>query len=95
MRTVKILVDRGLEIVAEKKRLEAELDKIVIELEQHGLDNNAHHEELEDAEREGKRWFANGTEFSIPMIFTADKLVSEIAAKGIKRVEIEAAAGKY
>ncbi|HXI70275.1 MAG TPA: hypothetical protein VNN22_07955 [Verrucomicrobiae bacterium] len=95
MRPIKTLVDRGLEIVAAKKSMEAEMEKIVAELEQHGLDHSAQHEELADADRDGKRWFANGTEVSVPMIFTADKLVGEVATKSIKRVEIEAAAGKF
>ena len=95
MRPVKTLVDRGLEIIAARKLLDAELDKIVAELEAHGLENAAHHEELADADRDGKRWFANGTAASVPMIFTADKLVGEIGTQSLKRVEIEAAAGKY
>jgi len=95
MRPIKELVDRGLEIVASQKALDAELKKIVTELEQHGLEHAAHHEDLADADRDGKRWFANGTAVSVPVIFTADKLVGEVAAKSPKRVEIEAAAGRF
>ncbi len=95
MRPIKTLVDRGLEIVEAQKALDAEMKKIVAELEAHGLEHSAHHEALEDADRDGKRWFANGTVVSVPMIFTADKLVGEIATKSPKRVEIEAAAGKF
>jgi hypothetical protein len=95
MRAIKELVDRGLEIVAAEKALDAELEKIVAELEHHGLEHSAQHEDLADADRDGRRWFANGTEVSVPMIFTADKLVGEVATKSPKRVEIEAAAGRF
>ena len=95
MRPIKELVDRGLEIVAAKKLLDAEFEKIVKELEAHGLEHSDQHEDLADSERDGRRWFANGTTVAVPMIFTADKLVGEIAAKSPKRVEIEAAAGRF
>ena len=95
MKPIKELVDRGLEIIIQQSALDAELKKIVAELEAHGLEHAAHHEDLADADRDGKRWFANGTSASVPIIFTADKLVGEVAAQSPKRVEIEAAAGKF
>jgi hypothetical protein len=95
MRPVKALVDRGLEIVADQARLDKELKKIVAELEAHGLNNAAQHEDLADADRDGKRWFAKGSELEVPMIFTADKIVSEFVSKSPKRVEIEQAAGDF
>lgn len=70
-------VDRGLAIRKDIKRLQAELKEIEAYLQTEGL--SAPHEDLKDADREGRRWLAHGTDLIVPVIFTADVIVGSFA----------------
>ena len=76
--TIQQFVDRGLEIRADIEKLKLELKSIESKLEKFGL--NGQHEELKDADREGRRWLARGTSQIVPVIFTADKIVGSFKA---------------
>lgn len=93
MSSVKTLVDRGLAIRADLKRLKKELDDITARLEKLGL--AAPQEELADEGREGRRWFAKGTALRIPVVFTADKIVGEFKDGSPLHARIKAAAGTH
>ena len=82
MSSLKALVDRGLEIVAQMDKLDKELKEIEAQIEAAGLKHPEQHEELKDADREGKRWPAAGTGKIVPVIFTADIIVGSFAALG-------------
>ena len=84
-------VDRGAEIVAKRKALDAELKDIEARLEQDALDRPDEHEPLADADREGKQFLAAGTGITLPIVFTADKLVKTFAPKSDVHERIEAA----
>ena len=84
------LVDRGLEVRAEMKRLAAELKDIEAKLEKLGLERRQ--TDLKDADREGRRWLARGTRLIVPVVFTADKLVGEFKDKSPMHLAVVAAA---
>ena len=63
-------VDRGLEIVAQVEKLNAELKAINDRLEKAGL--SGPQIPLQDEDREGKKYLAKGTERIVPVILTAD-----------------------
>lgn len=92
---IKTLVDRGLEIVAQLATLEKEKKAIDEALATAGLDARADHVELEDAEREGRRWLARGTQSVVPVIFTADLLVKSFAPKSDVHTRIALAGGDH
>ncbi len=83
------LVDRGLEIRAEMKQLKAALEDIEAKLEQIGL--SGVQEDLVDADRDGKRFLAEGTSKIISVVFTADKIIGSFKAKSATHTEILAA----
>ena len=74
---VATLVDRGLEIIATKKKLDAEFKEIEAQLEAEGYEANKDGKvaDLKDADREGRRWLARGSKLLVPVVFTADKIV--------------------
>lgn len=76
MSAIKTLVDRGLELRSLIARARVELDDIEERLTKIGL--AAEHEPLADAGREGRRWFARGSQLMIPVIFTSDKLIRSV-----------------
>jgi hypothetical protein len=90
----KELVDRGLVLRAEISERQKELKDIEAGLKEVGLASSAEHEELVDAEREGRRWFAAGTEKIVPVIFTADKIIGSFKSDGPTHEMIRAALGK-
>ena len=90
----KELVDRGLQLRGEISARQAELKEIEANLAELGLASSAEHEELADAEREGRRWFAEGTEKMVPVIFTADKIIGSFKSAGATHETICAALGK-
>jgi hypothetical protein len=86
-------VDRGLEIVALKKALDSELKAIEADLQAAGLRGDQ--EALKDADREGRRYLAKGSECVVPVVFTADLLVKSFAPDSDTHARIaSAAAGK-
>lgn len=71
-------VDRGLRIVAELTQLEDELDEIEARLAAAGLEGDQ--VELNDPDREGRQYLAQGSERIVPVVFTADLLVGQFQA---------------
>ena len=61
-------VDRGLEIREQIEKLTAELKEIEARLKEAGL--HADQVDLQDADREGKQFLAQGTQRIVPVIFT-------------------------
>lgn len=82
-------VDRGIEVRKLIKKLQAELKEIEAFLESTGL--KAEHTDLKDADREGRRWLAHGSELIVPVIFTADKIVGSFTRDTELHRKIEAA----
>jgi hypothetical protein len=93
--SIQYLVDRGLEIIAARKKLDAELAEINEKLIALGYKAGecGGHEDLKDADREGKRWLAEGTAMIVPVIFTADMIVGSFAQNSDKHNAIALAAG--
>ena len=92
-------VDRALEIMPKIAELQAELKNIETRLIMAGYTAGAagEHEELKDAEREGRRWFARGTARMVPLIFTADAIrgqfIKDSPAHSAIRVSLGSAHG--
>jgi hypothetical protein len=91
-REVKALVDRGVALVGLLQKLGEELEQIEERLSAIGLISEQ--EELKDAEREGRRWLAEGSKFTVPVIFTADKIAGEFNDKSTRHTELERLAGR-
>jgi hypothetical protein len=90
-------VDRGLEILAEIKKLQTELKNIETRLEMAGLQagQRGEHQPLQDADRGGKCWFAHGSDQDVPLIFTDDKLIGSFTAESkVHKTILAVAAGK-
>lgn len=87
-------VDRGLEIVGKIGELQDELKGIEARLQAAGLQagTRGEHQPLKDAERDGKCWLARGSTATVPLIFTADKIIGSFAANGARHEAIRAAA---
>ena len=75
VRTVEIALDveRGLAIRKEMDALKAELKAIEERLEAAGLEGEQ--VELNDPEREGRQFLAQGEKHIVPVVFTADLLI--------------------
>jgi hypothetical protein len=91
--SVKLDVDRGLQICGQIEMLEEELDQIETRLVTAGLDGDQ--VELTDPEREGRQYLARGTESIVPVVFTADLLIKSFAYGSIPHGKIEAALGAH
>ena len=89
--SIKADVDRGLEIQAQLEKLKAELADIETRLQMSALKNPGEHEELKDADREGKRWLAQGSDRIVPVILTADLIIGEIAANSPRAQTLQTA----
>ena len=87
--SIKDMVDRGLAIREELKKLKLELKGIASKLERYGL--NGQHEELKDSDREGRRWLARGSSLIVPVVFTADKIIGSFKANSPAHTRILAA----
>lgn len=70
-------VDRGLELRAQIQILTAELDQIEARLTADALSHPDEHELLKDETRTGRRYTAVGTSHLLPVVLTADKLLSQ------------------
>jgi hypothetical protein len=88
------LVDRGIEIRRELKKLAAELKEIEATLKEQGLKASAagRVEDLKDADREGRRWLAKGSTAIVPVVFTADMIVGSFTKDSRLHQAIEAVA---
>lgn len=95
--TTATLVDRGLAIRRELNALSDELKQIENALREAGLTASAtgNVEPLKDAEREGRRWLAHGTQRTVPIIFTADKLIGSFTLNSKSHQVIEPVAAGH
>ena len=84
-------IDRGLEIIGELEKLETELKPIEVRVKHAAL--HGEQVELKDADREGKQFLARGSDRSVPVILTADKLISSFAAGSKQHDLISTVAG--
>ncbi len=91
MISVKDLVDRGLVLKAEIAVRNKELKDVEKKLTAIGITRT--HEALADEERDGRRWFARGTEMIVPVVFTADIIVGSFGRGTPTHLAIENAAG--
>jgi hypothetical protein len=89
--SIKQDVDRGLEIRVQMEKLETELKDIETRLQMAGLQHPGEHEDLKDADRDGRRWPARGSDRVVPVIFTADLLLGEVGAGSDRAATIRTA----
>lgn len=78
--TIAADVDRGLDVYLRIQALEAELAALEARLTQDALDRPDRHETLADPKREGRQFLAAGTNATLPIVLTADKLVQSFHA---------------
>lgn len=90
---VRLLVDRGLELLAAVVPQLEELERVEKDLKELALAGE--HVDLEDAEREGRQFLAQGTERIVPVIITADSLMGQFQEHSKKHDAIRAAAGDF
>lgn len=86
------LVDRGLVLCRQLEAAGEELERIEEELAKLALDNPHRQEELLDKNRDGRRFLAQGSERTVPIILTADKIVGEFAEHGARHKALAAIA---
>lgn len=86
-----ILIDRGLVLVEEIRLRKDELDHIQERLEKIALAGDQI--PLEDSERDGMQYIAQGSEKTVPVVITADMLMKSFTGGSAKHDAIEAAAG--
>ncbi len=88
-------IDRGIAIIAQMAKLEEELEGIENAIREHAKAHPDQHKPLGDAEREGRQFMAEGEKFTVPVLFTADKIVGSFKANSDKHVTIKEAAGDH
>lgn len=86
---IKKRVDRGLQIRTQIEALKDELKDIERALEYTGLASQ--HEPLNEPDREGRQWFAHGSELTVPVIFESDCLMGSFPEGGQAHSNILAA----
>jgi hypothetical protein len=93
--SVRMDVDRALEIIPQLEKLKAELKDIETRLLIAGYKagERGEHEDLKDADREGRRWLAVGSDQAVPLIFTADKLLGSFQKDSPQHSTIRTAIG--
>lgn len=93
--TVRQDVDRGLQLVAEMAKLQEELDLIETRLEAAGLEGEQ--VELNDPDREGRQFLAQGSKQIVPVVFTADLIVQsfQVDSDVHRRIILAIPAGHY
>jgi hypothetical protein len=91
------LVDRGIELRDRIKTDTAELKKVEEKLKAAGYEaaKEGDHQDLKDANREGTRWLARGSQKVLPVIFTADSILGSFTRNTDLHRSIEAAAGNH
>ena len=89
--SIKADIDRGLAIIAELDKLEAEMKGIEVRVKAAALQGEQ--VELKDTDREGKQFLATGTQRVVPVILTADKLLGSFAANSKPHITIINALG--
>lgn len=76
-------VDRATVLIAELVKAKDELDMIEARLKAHALAHPEEQQALEDADREGKQYLAQGTELGVPVVITADSLVQSFLPESV------------
>ena len=89
-KSIASLVDRGLEIRGQMECLKDELTSIEAQLEEAGLAGDQ--VDLQDPNREGKQFLAEGSELIVPVIFTADLLVQSFTHQSAVHDRVKVAA---
>lgn len=89
------LIDRGLAITKRIAELQEELEDVELSLIAAAKVNPNLHIELEDKEREGRQFIAEGSTHRVPIVFTADKLIGSFSDASILRGTIERAAAPH
>lgn len=87
-------VERGLVVKRQLAELTEELKDIQNRLTAAGLARPEYHEDLVDEEREGKQWKAHSAAHIVPVVFTADVIVSSFGDLSAKHQTIRTALGK-
>jgi hypothetical protein len=89
-------VDRGLAIVAQMAALKEELKGIEATLAAAALVASSEHltEPLVDEEREGQRWFAEGTGRKLPVILESDQIAGEFGDGCERHTTLKALCGE-
>lgn len=90
--SVQLLVDRAIVIRARIAADAAELKAIEKKLVAEALAHPELHVDLEDAEREDRKFLAHGETLAVPIIFTADALVKSFRPDSAQHVAIADAA---
>lgn len=88
-------IDRGVSLVAQIAQLQEELKGIEESIREHARRHPEDHKPLGDEEREGRQYLAKGEGFTVPVVFTADKIVGEFAYQGPKHIAIEKVSGDH
>jgi hypothetical protein len=79
-------VDRGMEIRDQMEKLKVELKDIEVRLQHAAL--HGEQVELNDADREGRQYLAAGSDRIVPVILTADLIISEFRRDSDRHTEI-------
>lgn len=86
-------IERGIEIRAEIKKLEAELKGIEKRLESAGL--QGHQIPLQDEDREGRQFLARSPKHIIPVIFESDQIAKSFKPNSVMHKAVTELAGEH
>lgn len=78
MKTLREMIDRGVEIVAEIEKLKEEYKALEEGIKAAALARPGEHVKLEDPEREGRQFLAAGTQQVVPVVMTADSIMKTL-----------------
>lgn len=86
--SIRSLVDRGLQVVAEIAARQKELKGIEDKLRGVASDRSDQHVPLKAEAREGRQYLARGSALIVPVVFTADKLLGsfQLGSKDAQRI---------
>ena len=90
-KSIQKLVDRGLELRAKMEELKEQLSVIETQLQAAALAGEQ--QDLEDDEREGRQWLAQGTEHIVPVVLTSDLLIKSFQDDSSQHLRIADRAG--
>ena len=92
---LKELIDRGLHLVAQIDAANKELAEIEERITKEAIDKPELHVALVDERREGRMFMAIGSAASVPVVFTADKLINSLKFGAAVEQPIRMAAGEF